>query len=132
MSQPEVDALRRIQTLEANISQRLDAMAKGRFDRVIDFATKTMLVLMPMAFGFIYAIDSRSQANERDLKDKISRFELQQTINSINEKIVVASAGPTWLRADLAVISSKLDQMKDSMTQLSERVVRVEATKPLK
>lgn len=129
MHQPEVEALRRIQTLEAHIGQRLDAMSKGKVDRVIDFATKGMLILMPAAFAFIYAIDVRSQGNERELKEKVSRVELQQTINAFNEKIGAVSTGPVWLRADLSVISNKLDAMKDSMTQLSERVVRIEAAR---
>ena len=125
--QPEVEALRRIQAVESHIQAKLDALTKSKVDRVVDTAVRTLLIIMPALVAFIYAIDVRTQRHEVELPHKVSRTELQEALGALNTRIGVASAGPTWLREDLASISAKLDLMKDSITKLSERVVRIEA-----
>lgn len=133
MGQPEVDALRRIQTFEQKVSDRLDQLTKSsKVDRVVDLATRGLLIAMPALVAFIYAIEVRSRGNERELRDKVSRLELQQELAVVRERIAAASTGPTWLRDDLSAISVKLDLMKESITKLSERVVRIEATEARK
>lgn len=113
----------------AGLKKALDDLARGQtrstVERVIDIAVKVMLVAAPGFAGILYGHSNRLTALEATA---VTAKEFQVQMSTVNEKLMAASNGPQWLRDSLAGVNAKLDVVRDSMSALTERVVRVESS----
>jgi hypothetical protein len=110
--------------IEAATSTAAASRHKTAADRFWDVAVRFVVPVTVGVLVYQLTLGERVLTIEQT---RITALEAQQKLSALEQRIMIAAEGPSWLRSDMATLSVKLDTLKENLAKVSERVVRVEA-----